>query len=60
MQAFGKRFSINQWKETFRMHRFTASGKVLQALGFDGFLPGRDVDFDKTRRALVDYAQFQE
>ncbi len=33
---------------------------VLQALGFDGFLPGRDVDFDKTRRALVDYAQFQE
>ncbi len=34
--------------------------EVLQALGFDGFLPGRDVDFDKTRRALVDYAQFQE
>ncbi len=34
--------------------------KVLQALGFDGFLPGRDVDFDKTRRALIDYAQFQE
>ena len=34
--------------------------EVLQALGFDGFLPGRDVDFDMTRRALVDYAQFQE
>ncbi len=33
---------------------------VLQTLGFDGFLPGRDVDFDKTRRALVDYVQFQE
>ena len=33
--------------------------EVLQALGFDGFLPGRDVDFDKTRRALIDYAQFQ-
>jgi hypothetical protein len=34
--------------------------EVLQALGFDGFLPGRDVDFDRTRRALVDYAHFQE
>lgn len=33
---------------------------ILQTLGFDGFLPGRDVDFDRTRRALVDYVQFQQ
>lgn len=34
--------------------------EILQALGFHGFLPGRDVDFDETRRALADYVQFQQ
>ena len=34
--------------------------EVLQTLGFQGFLPGRDIDFDRTRRALVDYVRFQQ
>lgn len=34
--------------------------KILQTLGFQGFLPGEDVDFDETRRVLVDYVEFQQ
>jgi len=33
---------------------------LLEVLGFNGFLPGRDSDFDKTRRALTEYVQFQQ
>lgn len=32
--------------------------QVLLALGFDGFLPGDDAYYDKTRRALIEYVQF--
>lgn len=33
---------------------------VLQSLGFHGFLPGQDVDFERTRRALAEYVRFQQ
>ena len=33
---------------------------VLQSLGFRGFLPGQDQNFDRTRRALVEYIRFQQ